>query len=257
MSFDPLSSASARKTPVNALYVPPDNEEFRRSLEAIDRLFVSIFGSLPDLSHLNRPQYSYSNTAFTEMRTSMKRAPSLEWESDGDDSSEVSEDEIVLSELCALEPLKLTRTTNAPPPELNIVPGSSQGLFPRTSSARLPLSERVQFATPGSGLPVDFLYHLSPPSPVLMPPLPQTPLAGKGPLRPPPIMIPPPAPEKRRVFVARRNPEAEALRHVNEVPVTPQPREERPGTVLSVLRDLAPPEQTKKQRINEQMVYPE
>ncbi len=249
MSFDPLSSASARKTPVNALYVPPDNEEFRRSLEAIDRLFVSIFGSLPDLSHLNRPQYSYSNPAFTEMRTSMKRAPSLEWESDGDDSSEVSEDEIVLSELCALEPLKLTRTTSAPPPELvDIAPDSSQRLFPRTCSARLPLSERVQFATPGSGLPVDFLYHLSPPSPALMPSPPQTPLAFNGPL-PPPIMIPPPAPEKRRVFVARRNSAAQALREVN-VPVTPQPRETWSETVLSIRRDLAPPEQTKKQRRN-------
>jgi len=215
---------------------------------------------LPDLSDLNLPQSSYSRSPFREMRTSGKRAPNLKWDGDeecahGDESSELSEDEIVLSELCSLEPLSLSRTTSAPL-ELNTESSSSQGLFPRTQSARLSLSERVQPAS----LPPDFLERVSLHSPLQMPSSPcAPPLTNRQLVRmiPPPIMIPPPVPENRPMYVARRNPGAQALRLVNETCFA-LPREESRGTVLSLLSasSLEPPEQTKKQRRNEEIAYP-
>lgn len=117
---------------------------------------------------------------------------------------------------------KPSHFSSTTPPVFHTASSSSEGLFPRTQSARLPLSERMQPPTPNS--PV------------------QRPV-------PPPIEIPPPILEARRMYVARRNPDAEALRLVNKTSFTPPPREGGARSLLDLLRE--PSEQTKKQRRNE------
>jgi hypothetical protein len=266
-----MSKLDQQRYPDAIPYSPLMTESFRRSIKKIDQAFSDMFGSLPApnadiwIEREVRAFYDFS---------SEDESDSPSFDGGDDDVDPVLERTFNSFSLAPTRKAPLDVLVGVLPPRSSktspfvflsrqptIGKGSAATPFvpqqPMVTPPRLgraihqpmsmhrPLQERQMFETSGCTPALDrwSLDRSLPSTPKQIP-------------RPPDIQIPPP-PIKRRVFIAARHEDAQALRRVNEPPLKTPSKESR-ETVLNLLCALAtePPEQTKKQRINEQMSYP-